>query len=367
MARPCLHLHVTPDPAACPVCRRLADPDPRWDGYREAMGEGARPRPAATARRVPLTLLDCRHRGAATGETRACSTCTGKKDVPLFTCGVHGGCTLSNLAAGVACCRICPDRDPAPPTHPLDDSPLPAVRSFPVRHGLYHVYPLRSASPAWQRCCAMLAARTPLFTGRRVCAAAVSAATDSADAVRAALPGWEVLEVANDPGLREARTLPLLLDALGGALDDPAAAVFFGHAKGVTRPWNAGVTCHPWAWMLHEALLDHWPAVEASLSRHPITGAFKKTGRGFKGSASAWHYSGSFFWARAASLRGKAVERQWFGAESSPGIWFSPDEAGCLFGAGRVGELDLYDMARFQKAMVEYQWWRAQQAEGVAR
>jgi hypothetical protein len=312
----------------------------------------------------------CLRRTAGTGELLECRSCSGKTRAKVFGCTLHGRCTVRQ-DAGVAVCAKCPDRRaPAEGGHPLLDGPaaaLPVVRPFPVRHGLYHVYPLRSAGPAWRRCCALLAARSALFTGRRVCAAAVNAATESADAVRAALPGWEVLETENDPALREAKTLPVLLEALGDALDDPAAAVWFGHAKGVTRPWNAGVTCHPWAWMLHEVLLDHWPAVEASLSRHPITGAFKKVGRGFKNSQSSWHYSGAFAWLRATALRGRQVERQWFGAESSPGIWFSPQEAGCLFGGGRVGELDLYDMARFQKAMVEYQWWKATQAEGVAQ
>jgi hypothetical protein len=307
----------------------------------------------------------CLRRTAGTGETLECKTCAGRTRAKVFGCELHGRCTIRQ-DAGVAVCARCPDRQaPSEGGHPLLEGPPAPARTFPVRHGLYHVYPLRSAAPAWRRCCAMLAARTGLFTGRRLCAAATDGRTDSADAVRAALPGWEVIEVQNDPKLREAKTLPVLLDALGGALDDPAAAVFFGHAKGVTRPWNAGVTCHPWAWLLHEALLDFWPAVEASLSRHPITGAFKKVGRGFKDSRSVWHYSGSHFWARASALRGRQVEQQWFGAESSPGLWFTPQEADCLFGGGRVGELDLYDAARFGRAMMEYHWWKAQQAEGV--
>lgn len=319
----------------------------------------------------------CSRRGAATGETAQCGTCRAGTRVKEFACTLHGRCTIDRQAPGVQMCAGCQDRRPPEVNHPLitlsgefphsetrtgrDDHTTvqaPVRRTFPVRHCLYHVWPLASGAAAWRRCCAMLAARAGLFTGRKIVAVATGPGAEGTAAVRAALPGWEVIEAENDPKLREAKTLPLLLGRLDMA--DPDAAVFFGHAKGVTRPWNAGVTCHPWAWLLHEALLDHWPAVEASLAAFPITGAMKKLGRGFVGSRSSWHYSGSFFWARADALVGRAVEQAWYGVESSPGLWFTAEQAGCVFHEGTLATLNLYDPRVLGRVLLEWQWWRAE-------
>ncbi len=345
MSAPCKHQSITP---GCNVCA-IAAKDPR---YARLFFDAPPPRAPA---RAP-DAAPCRHLGGATGELVACPSCKGAVQLKTFACAVHGSCTPAKRAPGTACCVGCGQYEPAPDYATSHSRAAP--RSFPVRHCIYHVCPLSSGAAAWRRCCTMLAARAEMFTGRRIDAAADDQTTEPADVVREALPDFEVIEFANDPRLREALTLPVMLSRLD--LADPEAAVFFGHAKGVTRPENKGVTCHPWAWLLHEILLDYWPLVEGSLSASPITGAFKKVGRGFAGSPSAWHYSGAFFWARAPALRGRRVERKWFGAESSPGAWFRPEEAGCLFHEGRVPALDLYSMSYFHNVLTEYQWWKQQ-------
>jgi hypothetical protein len=48
-------------------------------------------------------------------ETRRvlCESCCGRVLVKVFACGLHGECTVSKAAAGVARCYVCPDHVPA--------------------------------------------------------------------------------------------------------------------------------------------------------------------------------------------------------------------------------------------------------------
>lgn len=57
----------------------------------------------------------CAHRGGPTGETVLCPSCAGSVRLKMFACAVHGTCTVSRRAVGVACCVECPDRSAGPP------------------------------------------------------------------------------------------------------------------------------------------------------------------------------------------------------------------------------------------------------------
>jgi predicted GH43/DUF377 family glycosyl hydrolase len=61
----------------------------------------------------------CPHFGKPTGETRACKTCSGKVELKLFACAVHGSCTVKKKTDGVACCEGCPDKPKPPIPNPL--------------------------------------------------------------------------------------------------------------------------------------------------------------------------------------------------------------------------------------------------------
>lgn len=66
-------------------------------------------KPAVPARF--LKPLACVHRGPATGASHPCAACGGRKvPEPEYACALHGVCTAGRLVAGVACCRVCPDR-----------------------------------------------------------------------------------------------------------------------------------------------------------------------------------------------------------------------------------------------------------------
>lgn len=68
-----------------------------------------KPRPP---RKFPLPKWPCVHRGAQNG-TAACGGCGGKTLVlPVFTCTVHGDCTVERMSqkVGRACCKVCKER-----------------------------------------------------------------------------------------------------------------------------------------------------------------------------------------------------------------------------------------------------------------
>lgn len=233
----------------------------------------------------------------------------------------------------------------------------------PRRHLLFHVFPVPRM---WQRIADQVRWRLRMFGGRKVVAVCTGIGLDSPDAVADYLPECEVVTVANNPALREVATWKPLWERLQefSETDDP---VFYCHSKGVTRPWNPGVTCHPWGRVMFSSLLDYWPVVEAELIRWPIAGSFRKVGMGFSGSLSRWHYSGSFFWIRCSEAfkhgRWLHIDRQWWGNESWPGIHFPPEHAGVVFKEGRVPSLDNYSPQKFFGPMqAEFRAWCASNA-----
>src|SRR6185437_13066542 len=222
---------------------------------------------------------------------------------------------------GVICscmqCRTCVDFEPDHAEY---------FGSVKRRHLLYHLLPV-AGNGVWQRGIDQLRLRWDLFTGRRIVAIMTGppiktqgsnprlAELDSPSVVRSYLPSnCEVIEVQNDPSRWEAASWPHLWSHI---LHDSDAedAVLYCHAKGVTRPaiiaHEFGGTAQNWANLLYTLNLDYWPLVEAQLRRHPIVGAFRKGGHFFQAAgltsagmaASAWHYSGNFWWVRAGDFR----------------------------------------------------------------
>lgn len=288
----------------------------------------------------PRIPLRCIHLGPIV-ERRNCAC----EALHFRACAVHGRTTIK-------ACYACPDF--------CDQRPLGSVRNL-----LFHVYPIRG-NGVWQRALDQLAARLPLFNGKRVIAVAPGPGCEDAAAVQEYWAGQERVEwivQPNDPRLREVSTWVPLWERVADCGDH--CVTFYGHAKGVTRPVNPGVTCHPWARMLYEVNLDYWPLVERSLQNHPLTGAFKKVGAGFGGSRSTWHYSGTFYWVRNRdffSRNWRKIDQVWWGTESWPGCHFPPTEAGCLFHEGTVPKLNLYDMRYLRHVEQEFEQWKRENA-----
>lgn len=243
-------------------------------------------------------------------------------------------------------CDRCPDYD--------DGSPEP------VRHLAYHVMPA-AGSFVWKLGIDQLRSRWPLFTGKKVVAVVTGPGLDPPEAVRDYLPAdAELVTAPNSPQLREVATWSLLWDRLLpeiGATD----AILYAHAKAVTRPLDPGNMTHVWASLLYSVCLDHWPAVRGLLRRYPIVGAAKKIGRAFPGLASAWHYSGTFFWLRAGEFRRRLARHPMpmhrYGVEAWPGIAYRTEEAGRLVLEGAVSDLDLYDPRKWERYRQEIARW----------
>lgn len=232
------------------------------------------------------------------------------------------------------------------------------------RHLVYHLLPV-AGNGTWRRGVDQLRARWPLFTGSKTVAvmtksADTTLALDPPDVVREYLPpDCHVIELQNDPGLREVVSwIPLWEHAL--AASGPLDAILYAHSKGASRPVDPGNTCHWWASLAYSITLDHWPLVASQLKQWPITGPFKKIGRGFAGSRSEWHYTGTFYWVKASDFRRRAwrnVDQSWWGTESWPGLAYPVREAGCLFHEGRVKTLNLYDPRYWPLVRTEFDQW----------
>jgi hypothetical protein len=312
------------DGQECKPCR-LARTDPRY----RALWRG------------PAAPPPCVHLGPPTGERTLCTPCRGRSQLKLFRCAVHERCTPRTPTPGAACCVGCPDyadRDP--------------FTSPPVRDLAYHVYPLTDhGGYVWRRRVAQLLRHIALFNGHRVIGVAEEPGrTDSARDVLAAFKGEvdasDVIVVWNDPSRWECSTLLPLLSRLETA--DPDRCLLWAHAKGVTRP--PGHVCQHWADALGEVMLARWPAVEADLVRHRVTGAFRWRTRMWPDHSRAdWFYSGSWFWARSRHLFARDWRRtdafKW-AAESYAPTHFAHAESGCLF-ADEAG--NVYDQAQWER------------------
>lgn len=311
--------------------------------------------------------MNCLHRGAL--ESR-----------DVFACAKHGQCSVIPVE-GVRQCAGCPDHARRPPVAQIhvpkaepDLSTIPQRFDPPARrHLVYHVYPA-SGNGVWQRGIQQLGLRRELFDGSRTIAVVTGPGLDPPEmvdaAARMALGDVQTLFMPNEPTRREVTSWwPLWQRAL--SLADDSDAIFYGHSKGATRQVDPGNSCQWWASLLYHVCLDYWPHVSEVLERFEIAGAMKKHGYGFGHQYGRWHYSGTFFWARAGGIRQKIsrpVPQVWFGTEAWPGMVYSAVEAGCIFHEGVVGKLNLYDVNYWRRTLLPaFEEWQNARARHTLR
>jgi hypothetical protein len=218
--------------------------------------------PTRRAARHPFPgRAPCVHLGTGTGETLPCREC-GKQEptpVPVMRCGVHGECSEQKMVSRpgrkcLAVCRACGDYQ--------------AASKFPIRDLAYYVLPVGGLG-VWQRNVAKLLRHWDLFTGRKIITIAYGTEAtcqrddgskenrpiDPPAAVEAMFHGRDVefVHLQNDPGSWESQSIVPMFGRLESR--EPGRAVFFGHAKGVTRPVNDGVTVHAWTDIMYESRL----------------------------------------------------------------------------------------------------------------
>ena len=354
MPPPCGHPGYQPSCRLCVLYTTRADYRALWD--------------RTPTRPVPRSRDFCLHRGPATGSLVDCPTCAGKVSLKLFACSLHGRCTLEKSVPEFACCRDCPDHTERIATELTGvGGALPETEKL-RRNLLYHVYPVQG-NGVWQWNVDELCRRLDLFNGRVVVAVALDPATGrkpdptgpwspdtgrhlgacaSLEEVRARFGRHaeriEFIAVENDPALREVATFLPLFSRVEST--DPCEVTLYAHAKGSTR--HAGHTARRWTEILFEVFLDHWPLVEAQLRLWPVTGCFMKLGPGWSRTQtdSDWHYSGSWFAFRNASLFSqpdwRRIDQFWSGIEPYPSQHWRHHECGVLFCRGQVPAVNLY-------------------------
>ena len=210
----------------------------------------------------------------------------------------------------------------------IDTAVTPAKGPYPPiarRNLIYHVYP-SPANDLWRRNVDELAARWDAFNGRKVVAVATGPGLESPATVREYFPGpIEVLEVANDPQLREVASFLPLLEAVASTRDDEAT--FYGHTKGNSqRQYQEAIRI--WREGSYRALLDG-PAAMAALEKYPLAGCCKicwpttvlppypsQLARG------NWMFAGTYYWYRHDFAyrhpRWRDVPLDRYGAEAWP-------------------------------------------------
>ncbi len=203
---------------------------------------------------------------------------------------------------------------------------------------------------------AELLKRLPVFNGRRIVTVATAPGgsigkgrfVDPPEAVVEAFAGHDVefRFVPNDPLRQEA---PHFLTAMRElASTDPTEAVFYAHAKGVTRPIQGGEAIRVWTTAMYRHNLDRIDEIADLLRRWPCVGIAKKYGYPemfVKGRARrawsegdrpwhGWHYAGTFWWARHDALFSRPdwnqIELFAYATEKYLANFFRADEAFCL-------------------------------------
>ena len=117
-----------------------------------------------------------------------------------------------------------------------------------------------------------------------------------------------------------------------------------------------------WAEVQYAVTLDDWLAVREQLNRFAMTGIFRKHGRfANHRNLGDWHYSGTFFWMRHASVFARDwrnVPQFYGGVEAWPGTQFARHETGCLL-LDNLRELPYQDRFWAQKGNAAAAQWKA--------
>lgn len=211
----------------------------------------------------------------------------------------------------------------------------------PIRHLLFHMMPLADGQEwCWKKHVRQICEGIKQFNGQKIITIATPGPRDT---IRYSCPDDVVKEfdkygsfdinfliLQNKRTLREVVSFVPMLTKVQST--DPQQAVFYGHCKGITHP--ADSMCHVWSDAMYETVYNNWPQVQIALERYGIAGSFKSYGQFNTRGNHRWHYSGTFFWFRSASVfvrNWSKVDGSFYGVESWPGLLFRPHEAACLF------------------------------------
>lgn len=194
----------------------------------------------------------------------------------------------------------------------------------PVRHCLYHIAALRS-NDDWRRNVEQIKKRWQLFDGRRVIAYATGDLCYPLHEVRSELPEATIIEVPNDPQLREVASFRRLLQEVAGM----GGITFYAHTKGNSTAENV-TGAKRWRNAMYRFLLDDPEQVRRALTTHTFCGTHKMTWElpfspfPSRLKVGTWMHAGTFFWFRNdrvfSSPRWRDVPSDRYGAEAWPSV-----------------------------------------------
>ena len=243
---------------------------------------------------------------------------------------------------------------------PQPHRPAPAPFAVtPRRNLIYHVWPVRGSTWRWNL--DELVRRIDLFNGRRVIGIVCDERSEDAAAVQAHLEGHgcEFVVMRND-ARGESATFAAMLERVASVADDEVS--FYAHAKGVKYEPQLPASVKRWAELQYAVTLDGWLAVREQLDRFAMTGIFRKHGRfANHRNVGDWHYSGTFFWMRHASVFARDwrnVPQFYGGVEAWPGMQFARHETGCLL-LDNLRELPYQERFWAQKGNAAAAQWKA--------
>lgn len=235
--------------------------------------------------------------------------------------------------------------------------PAPFITT-PRRNLIYHVWPVRGSTWRWNL--DELIRRIDLFNGRRVIGIVCDERSEDADAVQAYLQGHgcEFVVMRNDQR-GESATFGAMLARVESL--NPDELSFYAHAKGVKYEPQFPRSVKRWAEVQYAVTLDDWLGTKEQLQRLAMTGIFRKHGRfANHQNLGDWHYSGTFFWMRHASVFSRnwqEVPQFYGGVEAWPGMHFSRHETGCML-LDNLRELPYQDRFWASKGDPAVQRWK---------
>lgn len=243
----------------------------------------------------------------------------------------------------------------------VDSIEKPTIRPFsgePTRHLHYFIYPRYEEQTAYHL--DQVRRSLDTFNGKRV----VCVVTDRHTVEKKF--ETEIQELFTD--VRYEQNNPIRRELVGFVNSlkllqtrDWDHVICFAHAKGQQRHTHDNDVIRLWVDTMYETCVRNWDQVRQAFDDgYPVTGVFKSVGA-FRSTRYKWHYSGSFWWARAARLFANPFWnetcRSWWGSESYVGRHWKPTQGHCLFGDG-TGNGSLYKAETWKRLELELEQWR---------
>lgn len=284
---------------------------------------------------APENTTPCAYRGKFSRMSR-CDLCGMKgQQFEIMSCQLHGECSATRRHSKVRSCAACSDfieRSNCGPQFAECQAANFVYRSNTSyrRNLIVHCYPRKSGM--WRRTVNHLAARWPIFTGRKIITIAGDDSCDEPEDVIAAFPiGCEFIIKLNNRPLQEVASFVPMLERIESR--DANEITTYVHCKGSTQP--AGHASHLWCDGMAAANLDYPQLLDRYFDHGAnVVGAFRSHGLWAFPGYHNWHFAGTWFTFRHSRIFGELnwrnVHPNFMGVEAWPGI-VPMSESGCMF------------------------------------